>query len=89
MFGIEWSDPQTFWLNLTNIGLGIVTLACVGFIVVAILRDVTAPAREKVHATGPLLDTHAFRVPELGMTMADGGEPLRRKTEQKKDRRKK
>ena len=30
MFGVDWSNPETFWLNATNLMLGVVTLACAG-----------------------------------------------------------
>jgi hypothetical protein len=90
MFGLDWNDPQTFWLNLTNLGLGLITLACLAFIVVAVMRELASTAREKAGAADPLLDTHAFRVPELGITMADGGEPLKkREPERKPERRRK
>ncbi|MGA3024025.1 MAG: hypothetical protein ABSF98_04575 [Bryobacteraceae bacterium] len=29
MTGVNWSDPRTFWLNLTNLALGLTTLAAV------------------------------------------------------------
>jgi len=28
MFGVNWSDPTTLWLNLTNLGLGLLVLGC-------------------------------------------------------------
>jgi hypothetical protein len=65
----DWSDPNTFWLNITDIALGAVTLACLAVVVYAALRE--AFARVKLRQ-----DSHAFAVPELGMTMADGGEPV-------------
>ena len=85
MFGINWSDPQTFWLNVTNAGLGLVVLACciaVGIGVVqelaarrrkATVRDLDGEVRDLVAGYG---DTHAFHVPGLGLTMADGGERI-------------
>ena len=30
MFGIDWGNSQTLWLNLTNLALGIVTLLALG-----------------------------------------------------------
>ncbi|MCU0247397.1 MAG: hypothetical protein MUC42_12540 [Bryobacter sp.] len=91
MFGIDWSDPQTIWLNLTNLGLGIVVLVCVGVVGYGIFRDLLA---RRGAATQAQMDgvvdrmlaqgqgSHAFHTPELGWTMADGGEP--EKTEDKK-----
>lgn len=75
MLQIDWSDPDTFWLNLTNIGLGLVTLACCGAVAYAIGREflVRLLHRAGKLAHEPELDDHTFRVPELGLTMADGG----------------
>ena len=28
MFGLDMSDADVFWLNVTNVGLGIVTIVC-------------------------------------------------------------
>lgn len=83
MFGIDWNDPQTLWLNLTNLGLGIVmviALAAVGYAVLAdlvghrnrrIVTDVDAAVKKMLAGMEP----HAFHSPEIGLTMADGGEP--------------
>ncbi len=71
----NFNDPETLWLNLTNIGLGIVTLVCLTFVGQALYREVAARMRKR--AAGPVEhDDHAFVVPELGLTMADGGERL-------------
>ena len=32
MFGVNWSDSQTLWLNIINLSLGLVTLVCVAAI---------------------------------------------------------
>lgn len=79
MFGLDWNDPQTLWLNLTNVGLGLVTLICV----VAVAYNVVDELWVRRHAT-QTNDTHAMHVPELGWTMADGGEPLGKSTPDKK-----
>jgi hypothetical protein len=69
----DFSDPETFWLNVTNLALGAVTLICciiVGFgVVVELVERLIAKIRSTVPA-----DDHAFVVPRLGTTMADGGE---------------
>lgn len=79
MFGLDWNDPQTLWLNLTNLGLGLVTLVCVGAVVYNIVSEIWVRNR----AT-QANDAHAMHVPELGWTMADGGEPLEKPTPDKK-----
>ena len=68
----DWSDPNTFWLNVTDIVLGLVTLACVAIVGTAVLREVFSRLAKRVRA-----DSHALAVPELGLTMADGGEPVK------------
>ncbi len=70
MFGIDWSNSQTLWLNLTNAALGVVTIICAGFIAKGILMQFGFFAvRDKE-------DYHVLNVPGLGVTMADGGEPV-------------
>jgi len=79
MFNIDWSDTQTLWLNLTNAALGIVTLICGGVIFKAVLMQFG------FFATSEKEDYHVLNVPGLGITMADGGEPIEQpKPEEKK-----
>jgi hypothetical protein len=85
MFGLNWSDPQTLWLNVTNLALGIVTLAgvliaagAVGWELVRHRRtsrgaDTDAELRSMFAAESP----HILDVPGLGLTMADGGTPVK------------
>jgi hypothetical protein len=75
----DWSDPNTFWLNITDIVLGAVTLACLAFVGQAVVRELYARFSARVPG-----DSHAIAVPELGLTMADGGEPVEAKTEPRK-----
>lgn len=85
MFGVNWNDPQTLWLNVINLSLGIVTLVCFIVIGYGLFQDVRERSRKRAGAralnreTGALvsgLGDHAFDMPGLGMTLADGGEPL-------------
>ena len=71
----DWSDPNTIWLNITDIALGIVTLACLAFVAQAAFREVYARLANRVSARVHE-DSHALALPELGLTMADGGEPI-------------
>ena len=85
MFGLDWSDPQTLWLNITNLALGLVTLAAIFVVGFAVARELVLQ-RRKAHEFNSLeaeLNTmlggasaHVMHVPELGLTMADGGQPL-------------
>ncbi len=74
------SDPNTFWLNVTNIGLGVVTLACILVVMRAVLQEVTAKAKERARQLVED-DDHMFREPVLGLTMADGGVRVDRSSE--------
>ena len=85
MFGLNWNDPQTLWLNIVNLSLGFVTLVCVAAIGYGVLQDVRERARKRAsarvtdHEVADLVSSfggHAFDMPGLGMTMADGGEPI-------------
>jgi hypothetical protein len=80
MFGVNWSDPQTFWLNMTNLGLGLVALIAVLAIGYGIVWDLMEKRQASRRVDGEMKRMlagmeHAFHSPELGMTMADGGEP--------------
>lgn len=73
---LNWNDPNTYWLNITDIVLGLVTLACVAFVAQAAFREVYARLADRVQARLHE-DAHALTLPELGLTMADGGEPVK------------
>jgi hypothetical protein len=84
MFGVNWNDPATYWLNITNLGLGLVVLACLGAVVIGVLQELNAKRKLRMEMKGidrevrtlvTSFDGHAFDVPGLGWTMADGGEP--------------
>lgn len=70
-----WLRSETFWLDLTNIGLGVVTLVCVLAVGIAVVQDLLPRLRS--HAARD--DDHALLTPELGWTMADGGRRIERK----------
>jgi hypothetical protein len=91
MFGINWSDPETYWLNITNAALGIVVLLCVAAVAFGVLQELYA--RRRLRTSGldrevkdlvTSFDGHAFDVPGLGLTMADGGEPIDPKKDNEK-----
>jgi len=83
------SDPSTYWLTFTNAALGIVVLICCGAVAIGVIQEIVAK-RKKVSAMSKLdrevsdlvnsyQDGHAFHLPELGLTMADGGEDMGKK----------
>ena len=85
------SDPSTYWLTVTNIALGVVTLVCCLAVGFGILQEVAARRKKRAAASqldrevsdlvASFTDGHAFHTPELGLTMADGGEQLGEKKE--------
>jgi hypothetical protein len=84
------SDPATYWLTVTNIALGVVTLICCAAVALGIFQELAAKRRRSSamsqidHEVADLVasyDGHAFNVPNLGLTMADGGDPIGKKDE--------
>ena len=79
------TDTEILWLNLTNAGLGLATLAGIAVLAWAALREVAE--RAKGHVTVRGLDPHSVYVPELGLTMADGGEKVEEDDEKDEQKR--
>lgn len=87
------NDPSTYWLTFTNVGLGIVVLICCIAVAVGVVQEVAAWYKKRAAASA--LDRevtdlaaaytggHAFNLPNLGVTMADGGEEVRKKEPRK------
>jgi hypothetical protein len=87
------NDPSTYWLTVTNVALGAVVLVCCVAVVVGIVQEFVA-RRKKARAMSALdrevtdlvasyQDGHTFHVPSLGVTMADGGEAVDKKEEER------
>ena len=84
MAGENWA----MWLNVTNLILGIVTLAALVIVFFAIGWDVLAEKLGRAQAKSEMRNidgelrallhggAHSLTVPELGLTMADGGEKI-------------
>jgi len=77
------SDPATYWLNFTNIALGVLVLVACAAVVIGVVQELAARRRKaaglskldrEVADLVASYDGHAFNVPGLGLTMADGGE---------------
>ena len=85
------NDPSTYWLTITNIALGLATVICIVAVGFGVVQELAARSKKK--AALSKLDTevadlvasfgdgHAFHLPSLGITMADGGEELGKKEE--------
>ncbi len=82
MFALLISDEA--WLNGTNAMLGIVAAIALLAVGSAVFHDVMAHLRvraaERRHF---VFDDHSIQVPELGLMMADGGEPIQPPEEKK------
>lgn len=86
------NDPATYWLTVTNIALGVMVLICCGAVAFGVVQEIVA-RRKKVASMSKLdrevadlvasYDSHAFNVPGLGITMADGGEETGKKEEER------
>ena len=85
------SDPSTLWLTITNAALGVVVLICCGAVAIGVFQEVAARRKKATvmskidHEVTDLVaafqDGHTFHLPQLGVTMADGGEELGKKEE--------
>ncbi len=73
----ESSDPRIYWLSVTNIVLGLVTLVCLVALIRGVLLDLWERIRGQATSADPA-DDHAFFEPRLGLTMPDGGERVER-----------
>lgn len=79
-----WSDPETFWLNVTNAALGLVVLAAAAALVASLGVELFERARRRAAAFD---DPHTYLVPELGTTVADGGEKIQEEKKSDEKRR--
>ncbi len=101
MAGENW----TFWFNMTNFALGMITILAVLVVISAVGWDLFAAWLHKARRVENVNwnairadlrgmwsnEPHTLSVPELGLTMADGGEkidPSKPKPEEKTPRRK-
>jgi hypothetical protein len=78
---INWSDPQTFWVNIMNASLGIVTLVALLALVGAAAADVYEKMTKRSAAQEE--DAPAYsgvRAPELTLTASNGGAPVKERT---------
>jgi hypothetical protein len=72
----DLSDPNTFWLNVTNIALGLVTAICCAVVGYGVIQEVLARFRSRKAIEA---DDHIL-LSDLGLTMADGGKRIETST---------
>jgi|WetSurMetagenome_2_1015567.scaffolds.fasta_scaffold45430_2 hypothetical protein len=65
-------DPDIFWLNVTNIILGSITLLCFMIVTYGVMHEIRKRANEKRTNLAKIADDRMF-ISSLGITMADGG----------------
>jgi hypothetical protein len=75
-------QAETYWLSLTNIILGGATLACLLSVGWVVVKEVAGRVRERA-LVASFEDDHSFVLPDLGITMADGGERLDKPADRK------
>ena len=94
MSAIAGSGQDLFWLNTANIVLGVVVAICLAVVAVGFARELQVRFRRRT-ATESEIETdmrqmlgqsHAFDVPGLGLTMADGGERVDKTTKNDRQR---
>ncbi len=85
MLALLLETSEESWLNMTNGILGLITLVCVLVVAFGVFQTVMDKIRARAGRRAHFVydETHAMTVPELGLTMADGGEP----TDEKRDRK--
>jgi hypothetical protein len=71
----DLSDPNAFWLNVTNIALGLVTLICCAVVGYSVVQEILVRYRNRKAVEA---DDHTFLATDLGLTMADGGESIKK-----------
>lgn len=103
MAGENW----TFWFNLTNFALGMITVLAVFVVICSVGWDLFALWLHKVRKSDAVdvghvnmervmaevranwADPHSLTVPDLGLTMADGGEKIEPADKTEKEPRRK
>lgn len=70
-----------FWLNVTNITLGVVVLVAVLGVAYAVIAEIVGKRRRALEAAGvddelAAMLKYGRAVPGLGVTMADGGDRI-------------
>jgi hypothetical protein len=86
-------DDWVFWLNITNIALGVIVAMAVLMVAYAVVWELVSRRRKSLSVANHEADLAAMlqygrSVPGLGVTMADGRDPINpvvAKSPEKKD----
>jgi hypothetical protein len=68
------AGPDTLWLDFANVLLGLVTLLCVAVVGAGVVVELM----QRLRVADLAEDAHALAAPDLGVTIAGGGERLDR-----------
>jgi len=77
---VNWGDPGTFWLNVTNAALGVFTIVAFAIVVGGVVIELAERLKKRIASAAG--DAHILHVPVLGPTMADGGERIKKGKEE-------
>lgn len=85
-------DDWVFWLNVTNIALGVVVFLAVLLVAYAVVGEIVARykrSRGEAHGDGELqtMLRYGRTVPGLGVTMTDGGDRVKSLPEQREEKK--
>ncbi len=82
------TDPDTYWLTVTNVGLGVVVLICLLAVVFGVIHELVHRRKERMQLSRELdrdlkdlvaryeADPRIYHDAALGPTMADGGDAM-------------
>jgi hypothetical protein len=73
MFGLF--DSESLWLDITNVLIGLMTIIILYVVGRVTYKEIRIRAANRVRVPWEK-DSHAFRISDLGITMADGGERI-------------
>jgi hypothetical protein len=73
----DFSDPRG-WQNITNMLLLAVALVAAAYVAIGAYKQARSKSRKIAGSFGHE-DPHTLVLPDLGITMADGGEKLEKK----------
>jgi hypothetical protein len=75
----DFSDPRG-WQNITNMLLLAVALVAATYVAIGAFKQARSKSRKTAGSFGHE-DPHTLVLPDLGITMADGGEKLEKKND--------
>jgi hypothetical protein len=93
---VKGQEDWAFWLMMTNLGLALIVVAAVATVIAGMTREFLAAGAQRareVRGVGRELsallveESHRRLVPDLGLTMADGGEEIGASHQEPRDKK--